>query len=191
MLSWCIWSYRTLFLNELDGGTLSWCKFQETQFHISAWQERTDSSYQQTRRIRSQSVAVSYRFRRLPFSMQSLSAEKYSALHTGDLLLINSVDIGKDSVFSMRLTQGQLISQESVMSIVHTTCLGMSTSFFSVNTPSFKGQAISIWGRLSQRSASCLIRVIKPYLTWRKTVAPGSMSFAKVPFAEIVSFSPL
>lgn len=40
-------------------------------------------------------------------SVQSLSAEEYGALHAGDLLLVNGVDIGKDSVFSRWLTGGQ------------------------------------------------------------------------------------
>jgi hypothetical protein len=35
------------------------------------------------------------------------------------------------------------------------------------------------------------MRVINPYLTWRKTVAPGSIALLKVPFAVIVNFCPL
>lgn len=36
----------------------------------------------------------------------TLSAEEYCALHAGDLLLVNSIDIGKDRVFSGWLAEG-------------------------------------------------------------------------------------
>lgn len=39
--------------------------------------------------------------------MPSLSAEKYCALHAGDLFLVNSIDIGEHGIFSGWLAIGQ------------------------------------------------------------------------------------
>lgn len=102
----------------------------------------------------------------IPCGAKSLSLEENGALHARDLLLVDRVDIGKDGVLSGRLYWVLMAYRLGVRGRAQlTTCLGMSTSFFNVKTPSFNGQVRSIRGRLSQRSASCLIRVMSPYLT--------------------------
>lgn len=43
----------------------------------------------------------------------------------------------------------------------------------------------------SQRSAVVLMRRMRPYLTWRRTYAPSSMSWDVFPVALMTSSSPL
>ena len=70
-------------------------------------------------------------------------------------------------------------------------CFGKSTSFVNVVSPFSRGHFRSTFLTCSQRSASWLMRVIRPYLTWMWTLAPGSTRSWRVPIAVIVRVVPL
>jgi hypothetical protein len=63
--------------------------------------------------------------------------------------------------------------------------LGKSTSFLNVISPLSKGHSRSTFFICSHKSASWFIRVMRPYLTWRWTLAPSSTFSFRFPFAEM------
>lgn len=58
-------------------------------------------------------------------------------------------------------------------------------------SPSLIGHSRSTLVICSQRSADVLMSRMRPYLTWRRTYAPSSMSWDVFPVALMTSSSPL
>lgn len=69
--------------------------------------------------------------------------------------------------------------------------LGRSTSFLIVLSPFLIGQLRSTFETWSQRFASVLTSLIRPYLTCRTTYAPSSTSSRNVATASMVRVVPL
>ena len=101
-----------------------------------------------------------------------ICSEEHGALQTRHLLLLHRIDVRYDMYFPLG------------------ACAGISTLLVSSIGPFFNGQLKSTLPIWSQRSPSVLISVIMPYLTWRRTLAPGSTSLAKVPAAVMERLAP-
>lgn len=70
-------------------------------------------------------------------------------------------------------------------------CLGRSTCLVRTIAPFSRGHSISTFLSSSHRSTVCEIRVMRPHLTSRDTVAPFSILSLRVPLAWIVRVVPL
>ena len=68
---------------------------------------------------------------------------------------------------------------------------GSSTSLVNFSSPLSSGHLRSTCPTCSHKSASWLMRVIRPYFTWRWTFAPSSTFSVKLPLAEMLRVLPL
>ena len=110
-----------------------------------------------------------------------------------DLFIIFRVDIREHGILPLPFhgCQHKLAIRCSKLSLTFGICSGRSTSFVIVFSPINGHSSSTVFFICSQRSASCLIKRIKPYLTTRTRYAPCSTFFVKLPLASTVTVLPL